>query len=89
MVIGCLAALNNALDEIKSFKKYGTDIELIEIVKIITDKYITDDDEEDDYMEEEELLRSIPYDHKKYGWKMMSHLPSESHTSYVIHQIMD
>ena len=83
------AALNNALDEIKYFKKYGTDIELIEIVKIITDEYITDDDEKDDYMEEEELLRSIPYDHKKYGWKVMSNLPSKSHTSYVIHQIMD
>lgn len=83
------AAFNEALDEIKSFKKYGTDIELIEIVKIITDEYITDDDEEDDYMEEEELLRSIPYDHKKYGWKVMSNLPSERHTSYVIHQIMD
>ena len=75
------AALERAVEEIKYFKEDGTDIKLIEIVKIITDE---DGDEES-----EDVLKSIPYDHKKYGWKVMSNLPSENHTSYVIHNIMD
>ena len=75
------AALERALEEIKYFKEDGTDIKLIEIVKIITDE---DGDEE-----AEDVLKTIPYNHKKYGWKVMSNLPSENHTSYVIHNIMD